>query len=218
MEETGLSYLSPLLVVGMLAGWVLAAAYIFRKSLTPVYPTPFPEYFTGGMVFVGIFLFLRLIGSVRELAKSEIWMDNYWMQLAANIENRPELHIPIYTMIIVLTLMHTLALAGSIFCIFLYYRKRDIFPRVLTGMFIVLEGLGVIVLLLSMMWTDYSDILTSTEYIRILFSWGLMALVAWYVLTSEKSKVTFVLPHPSLVNHEANTITFDFEEQEKREP
>lgn len=218
-QAADFQYVSPLLLLLGLVVWIAVASFIYRKSLTPVYPTPYPEAFSGGMVLVGIFLFMRLIGSVSELAKSEIWGENYWEQIEASIQSMPELVVPIYSMIFFMVLLQTLSFAGTVFCIFLYYRKRDIFPRVITGMFIAVEGLGLIVILLSLMWADFSEIFTDKEIIRVIYSWGIMGLVAWYVLKSDQSKVTFVLPHPSLVDHEANTISFDFEEEaEKREP
>ncbi|WP_298711695.1 DUF2569 family protein [Chitinophaga sp.] len=217
-QASEVEYLSSLLLLLAMAGWVAAALFIYRKSLAPVYPTPYPQLFSGGTVLVGIFLFMRLIGSLSELIKSEIWGDNYWEQIKTTTESVPGLAIPLYAMLFFMVVLQTLSFAGTVFCIVLYYRKRDIFPRVLTGMFIAVEGLGVIVILLSLMWADYSEILTDRDLIRIFYSWGIMGLAAWYVLKSEKAKATFVLPHHSLVDHKANTITFDFEEEEKREP
>lgn len=202
IQFSGINLYSLILLLLCVAVCACLAWYAYSKSLPPVYPTQRPEPIGGGMVLIGIFLTIRFFAYSREIVIADIWMEEYWNLVAVNLEALDSKKYVAYLIIFATFLMLSIALVGIIFVLFLFFRKRDIFPRALTVFFIATEGLALMIVIISNILFETGETLTMTDYRTFISAWFFAGLAIWYVNTSERAKITFVLPHPSLVNYD----------------
>ncbi len=172
------------------------AWYINRQSLPAVYPTPRPQPIGGWLILVALFIALRVYGYSKELYESAMWTRTSW----ETIYHEGRIIGVVVMALFVLVLMY--GLIGSLFLLWLFFKKRDIFPRAITNIYITVELACLMFITFAQLIFTWMDYFTNERIVHLCLAAVWLGLIFWYVNYSGRAKRTFVLPHSSLVNHD----------------
>lgn len=173
----------------------LAIIRINNYSLPLVYPTPRPLQVGGWLIVIAILQGLAVISYFFELFNLGIWNDTFWalpaygpMEFARSL---------LYALLVVFTL------CGAAFSLFLLIKRRDIFPKVLTYYSVISTGIYIIDMIIKRLTSPPRlEFIVIAEWTGIAINLLITILIIRYVNRSVRAQETFVLPHPSLVDHE----------------
>lgn len=208
----GLNLTSTMIALVSLVLFVVAAAYFYRLSLPPQYPTPTPWVFGKGLLFIALVLILRQCTTILSLSRMEVWSAGFWENINIQFVG---LQATLLKMIISIEIViNTYLIAGSAFLLVLFFKTRDIFPRTFA---IILVTQEVLILLdklaVGLLLDNQPPLDIGPQIMAHGLRWGVMGLMIWYVTASERSKKTFVLPHHDLINEEDPDFLADLEEE-----
>ncbi len=208
----GLSLTSTIIALVSLALLVAAAAYFYRLSLPPQYPTPIPWTIRGGLIFIALVLVLRELTALWSLSRIDVWGAGLWENIDAMYDDGQILLIKAFVTIKIV--FNIFLIAGSGFLLVLFFKTRDIFPRtfmitlVMQEVFLLLDRLAT-----TFLFDPQPESSIGPQLIPHIIRCGVVGLMIWYVTASERSKKTFVLPHHSLINEEDPDFLTDLEEE-----
>lgn len=203
----------------LVSALLVAAAFIIfgmiiirlnNTSLPPVYPTPLPLQLGGWLIVIAVLFGIGLIFSFFGLFSLKIWEDDFWV-FDPNDYAPPFYYLNMaLNVLIALDVVFGLTFGG--FCLYLFIKRRDITPRVVTYFLVISIIINVITVagIVTTYIPGLPDGLPRNLQLRFLMIQLLLlvisilitSLIVRYMNSSVRSKETFVLPHPSLVDHE----------------
>lgn len=183
----------PTLLTALVAGAVFCwlCLQFNKRSLPSSYPVQTPWDIGSWLIFVAIGVLVSPLRVLSTLFQLESFRSSTWAGLSAAYPGKNILVFQAFLILEVLGIVFILAL--TVFSALLFYRKRDIFPRVYSFM-----------LAFNLIWTiaDFSlaDALMNTNsfadgYSTLLSSGVTAALWIPVMLLSKRVKHTFVLPY-----------------------
>lgn len=183
----------------MVMGVALACAALFiygcrmlyRHSIPQLYPTDEPWDITHGMVVIGFFVVLYPLVTLMGMVKMEAFQNQAWMTLYASNPGRNVSFIQLFMLAEAVVAVFMLIMAC--FVLMLFFRRRDLFPRTFSFLLIF----SPVAMILDYMVTDFlkgSNYLAykNSDFVLPVLS---AAFCVPYLLMSERSKHTFVIPY-----------------------
>lgn len=187
----GLNWMVFIVALACAALFIYGCRVFYRRSIRQVYPTYEPWDITRGMVVIGFFVVLYPLVMLSIVTGMEAFQNKYWMNLYASNPGRNISVIQLFMLTEAVFAVFILTVAC--FVVVLFFRRRDLFPRTFSFLLIF----SPIAMILDYMLTDLLNgsnylALRNTDFVLPVLS---AALCVPYLLTSERSKHTFVIPY-----------------------
>ncbi|GEP95211.1 DUF3857 domain-containing protein [Chitinophaga cymbidii] len=187
----GLNWMVLGVAIACTALFIYGCRRFYRRSVPQVYPTQEPWDITRGMVVIGFFVVLYPLVMFATVLDMETFQNRYWINLYASNPGRNISVIQLLMLAEAVFAVFMLVLAG--FVVLLFFRRRDLFPR--TFSFLLIFSPAAMIL-------DYvlTDLLQGGSYLALHNKDLVLPVVSAafcvpYLLTSERSKHTFVVPY-----------------------
>lgn len=179
----------------------LGALRIVNHSLPVVYPTPRPLRIGGWLIVIAILEIFAVLAYLFELFALQIWKNDFW--LFVPISFAPKGYYLSLSLEISYALLVVFTFCGALLSLYLLFKRRDIFPRVLTY-YSIISCIAYTVIMVFRSWNapEKLAVLVSVEYSSLFINLLITGLIIRYVNRSVRAKETFVLPHPSLVDYD----------------
>ncbi|PSL49226.1 uncharacterized protein DUF2569 [Chitinophaga niastensis] len=186
------------IILALLAAAIFAhlAVLYYNYSVLPVKHPLEPLPIAGGLVLLAIGLTFSPMGDVVRLFKMEVFNYQVWTTISA----RKDLgNITVVQLFLISeVLIHVFLLAYSVLLAVLFFNKRDTFPFALATYYFICT---VFIYADNSLNTYYFKPSTPESIISlnsVLSPLLRMAIWVPYLLTSERAKATFIMPHPTL--------------------
>jgi transglutaminase-like putative cysteine protease len=186
------------IVLALLAAAVFVhlAILYYNYSVLPVrYPLE-PLPIAGGLVLLAIGLTFSPMVDVARLCKMEVFNYEIWTTISA----RKDLgNITIVQLLLISeVLVNVFLLVYAVLLAVLFFNKRDTFPFALATYYFICT---VFIYVDNSLYHYYFKTNTLENIISLnSVLWPLLRMAIWvpYLLTSERAKATFIMPHPTL--------------------
>ncbi len=122
--------ISIFLVLGAFVACGLGIVRLYNHSLPVVYPTPRPIPIGGWLIVIAVLEVLSVFSYMVQIFQLDIWQEGFWTYVS--VGEAPQYYYLILTLNFFFTLNAVFTFCGAAFSIFLLYKQRDIFPKVLT--------------------------------------------------------------------------------------
>ncbi|WP_126248439.1 DUF2569 family protein [Chitinophaga rhizosphaerae] len=196
--------ISALLIASAFIVFGLLILRLNNTSLPPVYPTPMPIAIGGWLIVIAVLVCLSLISSFFALFELSIWMDGFWTVYFQNPESYLTLSLQV-----LFALNVVFILTFGFYSIILFFKRRDITPKVMTYYIVISTAVNCFIKLSTILaalsaipFDGLPARLFMIQLLGIVIVILLTMLTINYLRNATRSKETFVLPHPSLVDHE----------------
>ncbi|WP_423737027.1 DUF2569 family protein [Chitinophaga caseinilytica] len=196
--------ISALLIASAFVVFGLIVLRLNNTSLPPVYPTPRPIAIGGWLIVIAVLVIISLCSSFFKLFDLSIWVEGFWTVYFQDPESYLTLSLQVLDALNIVFI-----LTFGFFSIILFFKRRDIAPKVMNYYIIISTAVSCIISLTAIL-AELSAIpfdglparLFMVQILAIIIVILITSLIVRYLRNSTRSKETFVLPHPSLVDHE----------------
>lgn len=178
---------------------IICASAINKSSYLTGVAMPEPRPIGGGMILVGILLVIRVASLLVTFFLAGYWDDGFWGNVAYNYGSASEydaLATFIYCEVFYAGINHV----GTVFATYLFFKQRDIFPKVATWLFIAAS----ITWMLDVGVGNWlmNDKVEPVWLIGFAGGQVLLCILLYYINFSERAVETFTVPHHSLIIEE----------------